>query len=68
MYYDRLDILLAWYYYCLNWHTGVGSWQYQKLSRMKQYFKPSPASMEDLESYSENAYQIYLDIMIRYEI
>ena len=67
MYYDSFDITLAWYYYCLNWHSGINSWQYKRLSRMKQYFKPSPKSLSELEAYSANAYQIYLTILNRHE-
>jgi len=67
MHYDKFDIVLAWYHYCTDWHRGIGSWQYKRLCRIKSYFTPSRASLMDLEEYSPNAYQIYLDIVARHE-
>ena len=67
MYYDRFDIALAWYHYCAAWHSGTRDWRYERLSRMRKYFYPGESHIHTLAGESENAFEIYLDIVARYE-
>jgi hypothetical protein len=59
MYYDRFDIVHAWYHYCTNWHTGQASREYARLSRISKYFSPGMTAL------SENAQEIYLSLVLR---
>lgn len=57
MYFDRLDIVEAWYLALRDCHGGQWSREYYRLSKMYRYFQPSPM----LEPYSltENGKAIY---------
>jgi hypothetical protein len=57
MYFDRFDICEAYYLYFSDYHTGQWSREYERLSKMSRYFKPSPNL--SLETLSENAREIY---------
>lgn len=57
MYFDRFDICEAWYLALADCHGGGGSREYQRLSRMSRYFRPSP--MLSVETLSENGREIY---------
>ena len=60
MYFDRWDILEAWYLALTDCHGGQFSPEYARLSRMGDspiYFKPSP--MLSVDNLSENAREIY---------
>jgi len=59
MWFDRFDICAAWYLALSECHGGQWSSEYRRLSRLEQYFKPSPTLSAD--SLSENGYAIYLD-------
>ena len=67
MYYDRFDIALAWYLYCSSWHEGTRDWRYERLSRMLRYFHPGSITLHSLAAESDNAFEIYLSIVERYE-
>lgn len=67
MFYDRFDIALAWYLYCTNWHSGTRDWRYHRLVRMQRFFYPGSITLHSLAAESENAFEIYLDIVERYE-
>lgn len=67
MHYDRFDIALAWYHYCAAWHSGTRDWRYTRLVRINEYFKPGNDSLYELAVHSPNAFEIYLDIVRRYE-
>jgi hypothetical protein len=56
-YFDRLDIVEAWYLALAHCHSGQGSREYVRLSKLSRSFKPSP--MLDVETLSENAREIY---------
>jgi len=57
MYFNRFDICEAYYLFFTNYHAGQGSDFYYRLSRMLEYFKPSPILR--YESLNENAKVIY---------
>jgi hypothetical protein len=65
MYFDRFDIVEAYWCYFVEWHGGQNSREYIRLSKMDRYFKPRPnLSSETLE---ENAREIYDMIVQRHQ-
>jgi len=58
MYWDRFDIVEAYFIYLMEYHEGQWSNKYARLSKMYSYFKPSPM-LNDRESLSENSRAIY---------
>ena len=59
MYWDKFDIVEAYYLYFCHYHEGQGSLKYQRLSKMGNYFKPRP-SLKDFWDLSDNSQEIYL--------
>lgn len=57
MYFDRFDIVEAWYLALSHCHGGQWSREYARLCRLLKTFKPSP--MLDVDSLSENGRVIY---------
>lgn len=57
MYWDRFDIVEAWYLALCDCHGGQWSREYARLSRLLRYFKPSP--MLSVASLSDNGLEIY---------
>ena len=57
MYFDRFDILEAWYLWLNHNHAGQFSEDYSRLSKMLEYFKPGP--MLDYDSLTGNGKAIY---------
>jgi hypothetical protein len=57
MYWDRWDIVEAWYLALSDCHGGQYSDTYARLCRMQEYFRPSP--FLSVESLSENGREIY---------
>jgi hypothetical protein len=57
MYFDRFDIVEAWYLALSHCHGGQWSGEYLRLCHMGDYFKPSP--LLSIESLSENGRAIY---------
>ena len=57
MYFDRGDILDAYYLFFSYYHEGQFSDKYKRLSKMSKYYTPSP--LLRLESLSDNAWAIY---------
>lgn len=62
-YFDRFDIVEAWYLALSHCYSGQWSKEYQRLSHMSSYFKPSP--LLDVESLSENGREIYENALVR---
>ncbi len=58
MYWDKFDIVEAYYLYFCHYHEGQGSLKYQRLSNMGNYFTPRP-SLNDVSDLSENGQEIY---------
>ncbi len=40
VYWDRWDIVSAYYAYYSDWHAGQASYEYQRLCKIGRYFKP----------------------------
>ena len=57
MYFDRFDICEAYYLFLSNYHEGMMSLKYKRLSRVLRYFKPSPLLC--VERLSSNGKEIY---------
>jgi len=57
MYFDRFDIVEAWYLALSDCHSGQFSEEYRRLCKILTYFKPSP--MLCVDNLSENAREIY---------
>lgn len=57
MYFDRFDIVEAWYLALAHCHGGQYSYNYKRLCRMLRWFRPSP--MLSVETLNENAREIY---------
>ena len=60
-YFDRVDICSAWYLWLSENHGGQSSEEYRRLSKLLNYFKPSP--MLSFETLEDNAKEIYMDIL-----
>jgi hypothetical protein len=58
MYYDRFDIVEAWYLALMHCHRGQWSREYARLSKLSRRFRPSP--LLRVEALSENARAIYV--------
>lgn len=65
MYFDRFDIVDAWYLALSEWHGGQWSPEYARLSRMTGYFKPSP--FLSVNNLSENGKEIYSELNRKFE-
>lgn len=57
MYFDRFDIVAAWYLALSDCHAGQFSDSYRRLCKIQGYFRPSP--MLSVDRLSENAREIY---------
>lgn len=65
MFFDRFDIAEAYYLFLAHYHEGQASEKYRRLSRMTNYFKPSP--LLSVEKLSENGREIYEALVEREE-
>jgi len=61
MYFDRWDIVEAYYLYFRDYHSGQSSIEYMRLSGILKYFKPSP--FLDVDTLSENGLEIYNNLV-----
>lgn len=57
MYFDRYDIVTAYYLFFCDFHEGQFSKKYSRLSKITRYFKPSPNLT--LETSNDNVKAIY---------
>ena len=57
MYFNRFDICEAYYLFFCNYHSGIHSEFYRRLSAMGAYFTPSPLLC--YENMDENGQMIY---------
>jgi hypothetical protein len=58
MYFDKFDIVEAHYWFCADYHSGQRSILYERLSRIGEYYSPSPLH-RGFDCLSENAKEIY---------
>ena len=65
-YFDRFDVVEAWYIFLCQWHDGNGEgWaSYGRLSRLLQYFRPS-RMLTDEDDLSENGRLIFDQLVVR---
>lgn len=56
-YFDRFDICEAHYLFYCHFHSGMGSREYERLSKMTEYF--TPCSSLRFGTLSENGREIY---------
>ena len=57
MYFDRFDIVEAYYAFFSNYHSGQDSVFYRRLSKMSEYYTPGVSTR--YETMSENSQVIY---------
>jgi hypothetical protein len=65
MYFDRFDIVIAYYFYYCDYHDGQFSQSYARLCRIADYFKPSPLWGNIYDTENENAIEIYSNLVIK---
>jgi hypothetical protein len=58
--YNRFDIVEAHYWYCVNYHGGRWSDEYERLCHIGEYFKPGACSHGPS---TENSKAIYRDLV-----
>jgi hypothetical protein len=64
MYFDRLDIITAWYLWLDHNHGGQWSDEYVRLCKICTYFNPSP--LLRYETLSDNAKVIYDNLCLKH--
>jgi hypothetical protein len=57
-YWNRWDIVSAYYAYYTDWHTGQASYEFARLCRIRRYFNPGPY-FDGYASLTENGEAIY---------
>jgi hypothetical protein len=57
MYWNRFDIVEAWFLALEHCHSGMFSEEYRRMCRVMEYFNPSP--FLSVERLSENGLVIY---------
>lgn len=65
MYWDRFDIVEAYYCFFCDYHEGQFSHKYMRLSKILGYYKPSPLD-KGYDSLSENGKVIYDNLVEKY--
>jgi len=65
MYYDRFDIVSAYYLFYLHYHEGQWSRRYERLCKIRSYFKPG-LSVQNGEL-EPNAQEIYDNLVATWE-
>lgn len=63
MYWDRFDIIEAWYLALSHCHSGMMSKEYKRLSKILSYFRP--ACNLSVETLTENGKEIYESVCER---
>ena len=61
MYYEKFDIVEAYYLFLSHYHEGQNSNRYKRLCKILNYFKPRP--MLKYESLTENSKNIYDNLL-----
>ncbi len=65
MYYDRFDIVTAYYVFFVHYHEGQWSRKYARLSKILSYFTPGPNWSGDESSLTDNGREIYDQLVSR---
>jgi len=61
---DRFDVVEAYFAYLSDYHSGQGSIEYKRLSKILSYYKPSPL-FKGYESLSDESKEIYISLAIK---
>ena len=61
MWFDRFDIVEAYYLFFVHYHDGQYSEKYARLSKMSEYFRP--AVNLGVDSLTENGLEIYNNLI-----
>jgi hypothetical protein len=61
MYFNRFDIVEAYYLFLSEYHEGQASRRYARLCKMQRYFKP--AWNFNWDSLSDNGKEIYYNLV-----
>jgi len=67
MYFDRFEIVEAYYAFCCDYYSGQGDKLYARLCRIRKYYKPSPM-FKGYESLTDNSQAIYDNLVKRYKM
>ena len=65
MYFNRYDIVIAYYLYCAHYHTGMHSPLYERLCHIRTYFNPSTLMSDNPSDTSNNCADIYYNLVNR---
>lgn len=63
MYFNRFDIVSAYYLYYCHHYNGIHSDEYRRLCHMQRYFRPSPTMSDNPYDVSENCGEIYFALV-----
>jgi hypothetical protein len=61
MYWNRFDIVEAYYLFCRDYHVGIDD-LYTRLCHIREYFKPAPNL--EYDTLSENGQTIYDTLVV----
>ena len=64
MYFDRFDIIQAYYAFYSDYHQGQSSYYYSRMCKILNYYTPSPL-FNGYDSLSDNAKFIYDDLVYK---
>lgn len=67
MYFDRFDIVQAYYAWLCNHHEGLGSYKYMRLCKVQEYFTPGVV-WYGYASLTENGQAIYRNLCDREKV
>ncbi len=66
MYYDRFDIVSAYYVFFVHYHEGQWSQKYARLSRILSYFTPGLSFWDNgYDGLTDNGREIYDALVAR---
>ena len=67
-YFDRFDVVEAWYVFLCQWHDGRGKgrYSYGRLSKLFTYFKPG-CHLNSEEDLTDNGRAIYDQLVAKQE-
>lgn len=67
MYYDRFDIVEAYLVFYIDYHGGQSSREYQRLSKIKTYYKPAHNWGYRYKDLRRNSKEIYKALVQQYQ-
>ena len=65
MYFDRFDIVQAYYLFYVHYHGGIPCGSYQRLSYIKTVYRPNPSD-QHLSGLTDNGRAIYDRLVERF--